>query len=295
MKKALLTIFIFFAVITTGWLFATSQSSASGSVTITIGGYNNYAPFGYMDENDKWKTVFQKVFENMAAEIDANIVYKFYDIKDTDIIARDIREAKVDLFVGAYNQTEEFENLYLIFPAMVSNPVALFVLPSQISEIKSLEDMKKLRGARYSGEVFNDFVENKLQTYNLERIDSAYDMFEKLFTKKIDYILSGYYFGMIEAVKIGINHQIAASKQTLLNIPVFVGITQMSPYRDLIARHVNRYFQDEKVVADIKDNFRAILEDFENKYAGVVPPTFGLEKEVAADKNKVEEVSALKE
>lgn len=282
MKKSMLTVFIFSFLITFGWR---CPSALAESYRIVIGGFNNYAPLGYINNDGKWKTIFEPAIEKMLSEIDGDYIYNNYDITDVDNIARDIREAKVDMFVGAYNQTEEFENLYLLFPAIVYNPVAIFVLPSRASEIKNINDIKNLKGGRYKGEVFNDFIENKLQSYNLEKIDTSYDMFEKLFTKKIDYILSGYYFGMIEAIKLGVNHQIATSKQTLLNIPIFVGVAQMSPYRDMIANHISRYFQAEEEVNVIKDGFRKILEEFEKEYAGVVPPTFGLESEDIVTEN----------
>lgn len=274
MKKLMLTIFIFFAVITVSYRAESASALRNAFSPIIISGYNNYAPWGYLDKNGKYRTIFQPILDNMRREFKNVADDRAYDIKDIENIAKDIRTGEVDIFIGGYNQTKEFENLHLLFPAVVQNPVTFFVLPSKISSIKSLQDITQLKGARFSGEVFSDFIENKLQDFNLEKVDSGYEMFEKLFTKKIDYIISGYYFCMIEAIKLGVSHQISASKQALWNIPVFVGISQISPHRDKLARHISRFFQDENFIATIKDNLRKAMEQFETDYAGVVPPAF---------------------
>lgn len=280
MKKIMLTIFIFFTAITVSYGVQSAEMPRNSLSPIIMGGYSDYAPWGYIGKDNKYHTIFQPILDNVHREFKSVADDKTYSIDDIENIAKDIRMGEIDIFIGGYNQTKEFENLHLLFPALVQNPITFFVLPSKISSIKSLQDISKLKGARYTKEIFTDFVEQKLKEFNLEKVDSSYDMFEKLFTGKIDYILSSYYFCTIEAIKLGVNHQISTSKQALWNIPVFVGISQISPHRDNLARHISRFFQDENFISVIKNNLRATIEQFEQEYSGVVPPTFGLEKQL---------------
>ena len=294
MKKFLLTIFVF-------WIglaicdAAQSRDLRSASPSLVISGYDDYLPLGYLGSNDEFKTVYQPILEKMMSEISVEIKnrgteYSLFSIIDEEDISTKIRRGDIDLFIGAYNQTLRFENLNLMFPAILHNPVSFFMLPARTAELKNTDDLQKLKGIRYAKEMFSDFVEEKIAMMGVEKSESTYEMFEKLFNRKVDYIIAGYYFGMSEAIKLGIDQQIAASKQALWNIPIFVGVAKLSPYRDALARNVGRYFQDEKIVGDIKDNMRNILEDLKKEYAGVVPPTFGLEKQDDNDGKGVENI-----
>ncbi len=275
MKKILLIIFIFF--ISLALYIEVKAFSLDNNPPIVISGYGNYAPIGIMAKNNKFNTIFTPVINIISQQQKQLPSVKTYKLSDLENIEKDIRIGKVDVFLGGYNQTERFENLDLLFPAVTHNPVTFFMLPSNAHLIKSFDDLKKLKGIRYSQEIFSDFVENKLEEYNLESSSSTYEIYEKLFTRKVDYIISGYYFGMIEAIKLGVSRQIAVSKQPLWNIPLFIGVSKISPRHDTIAKAIVRHIQDEEFINQIKENLKKSLEFFEQEYSGVVPPTFGLE------------------
>lgn len=275
MKKILLIIFIFF--ISLALYTKVKAFSLDDNPPIVISGYGNYAPIGIMDKNNKFNTIFAPVINVITQQQKKLPQIKTYKLSDIETIEKDIRIGKVDVFLGGYNQTERFENLDLLFPAVAHNPVTFFMLPSNSHLVKSFDDLKKLKGIRYSQEIFSDFVENKLEEYNLESSSSTYEIYEKLFNRKVDYIISGYYFGMFEAIKLGVSRQIAVSKHPLWNIPLFIGIAKISPRHDMLVKGIVRHIQDEEFIAKIKDNFKKSLEFIEKEYSGVVPPTFGLE------------------
>jgi hypothetical protein len=104
-------------------------------------------------------------------------------------------------------------------------------------------------------------------------------MFEKLFTKEADYIISSYYFGMLEAIRLGLKKQIAPAKEALWNIPVFVGVSKTSRNRELISKRLTKYLNEPQNTDMLKRNIQNVINDFEKKYQGVVPPTFGLDKD----------------
>lgn len=285
MKKILLTIFVFFAVVTMGYEamgFDFEKESVGynfgrGS-QIIVSGYYNYPPFSYIDKNNQFRTIFKPVLDVVQRYVNKPITFKPYNMTATEQIDHDIRVGDTDVFIGGYSQTKHFENLNMIFPALINNPITFFVLPTKTSTITDISDLKKLKGVRCSQEVFSDFVEQKISEYNLEVVDSPYQMYEKLFTGKADYIIAGYYYGIIEAIKLGVYHQISAAKTPLWNIPVFIGSVKISPFSNQASAGIVAAIRDAKLVAAIKENINRVIQQYEADYAGVIQPTFGLEK-----------------
>lgn len=287
MKKALLTIFTF-SVISVMFhnasAFVRYEDKHPKKVTeLHMTGYINYAPFGWVDNPEsivygQFHTVFQPMIDDFIKEANIKMHYDVQQ-KTFDDLAQKVRQGDIDFMVGAYYQTEMFKGLHLLYPAAMHNPITVFMLPDRINEVKSTDDLKKLKGVRSTGEYFSDFVERKVAELNPIEVDNAYQMFEKLFTREADYIISSYYFGMLEAIRLGIKKQIAPSKEALWNIPVFVGVSKTSRNRELISKRLTKYLNEEKNRKMLQQNIQNVINEFEQKYAGVVPPTFGLDKD----------------
>ncbi|MFR8205704.1 MAG: hypothetical protein ACLU99_04745 [Alphaproteobacteria bacterium] len=92
------------------------------------------------------------------------------------------------------------------------------------------------------------------------------------------------YYGLVEAIKLGLREQISIAKQTLWKMPLFIGVSKISPQRKLITQKLTRFSEDPKNQQLIEDYLKQMIADFEKEYNGVVPPTFGLEKD-ALQKN----------
>ena len=294
MKKVLLTIFILSAVC---WSAARAlafvryeDKHPQRETEIHMTSYLDYAPFGWVDNpheviKGNFHTLFQPLIDDLVKS--ANLKMKYDMQRETvDELVQKVRQGEIDFMVGAYYQTEMFKGLAILFPAAVYNPITVFMIPNRIKEVKSTEDLKKLKGVRNVNEFFSDFVEKKVEELNLVEAESPYEMFEKLYTRQVDYILTSYYNGMAEAAKLGLTPQIAAAKQTLWNIPMFVGVSKTSKHRDLIEKRIIQWLNDEKNIKRLQDEMQLKIREIQKQYDGVVPPTFGLEKQ--ADSQAVE-------
>ena len=302
MKKTMLTIFILSVV-----CLATTKVLAfvryedkhpKRETEVHLTGYIDYAPFGWVDNPyevnyGQFHTMFQPMIDDLAES--ANLKMK-YDLqrKTVDELVQKVRQGEVDIMVGAYYQTEMFKGLAILFPAATYNPITVFMIPNRIKEVNSTEDLKKLKGIRNVNEIFSDFVERHVAELNPVEAESVYEMFEKLYTRQVDYIITSYYNGMVEAAKMGLMSQIAPAKQTLWNIPMFVGISKTSKHRDLIEKRMINWLHDEKNIKRLQDEMQRKIEEIQKKYEGVVPPTFGLDKEsegsaVEKDNNDVDD------
>ena len=286
MKKIMLTVFIcVFTLITfdEALSFVRYEEKHPKKVTeIHMTGYIDYAPFGFVDSPNevvygKFHTLFKPMIDQFIKNANLKMHYDLQQRTVDDLIQK-VRKGEIDFMVGAYHQTEMFKGLHLLYPAAIYNPITVFMLPNRIHEIRSTADLTKMKGVRNTNEVFSDFVEGRVAELNPIMVDSSYAAFEKLFTKQADYIITSYYNGMLEAIKLGIRHQIAPAKQTLWNIPMFVGVSKTSRYREMISKRLTAWLNDKKNIEMLKDNMQEIINDFEKRYQGVVPPSFGLDK-----------------
>lgn len=300
MKKILLTVFgICLLAVVAGQAsaFVRYEEKHPKKVTeLRVTGYIDYAPFGYVDHPDSivygnFHTVFQPMLDAFIKEANLKMHYELQQ-KTVDDLTQKVRQGDIDFFVGAYYQTEMFKGLDLLFPAAMYNPITVFMLPDRINEVKSTEDLKKLKGVRNTKEIFTDFVEKKVAELQPAEVDSAYAMFEKLFTREADYMITSYYNGMLEAARLGLRQQVAPAKQTLWNIPVFVGVSKTSHHRDMISKWLTRYLNDKKNLEILQQSLQQTVSDFEKQYEGTVPPTFGLENQKEAAGGEIQPENA---
>jgi ABC-type amino acid transport substrate-binding protein len=282
MKKIMLTIFsmiLCFNITHNAYGFVRyEEKHPSRTIELTMLGHMDYAPFGWHEENSQFSlggyyTIFQPILDLLKKEINAKIKVK-YGVKNLDDMAQKVREGSVDFFVGAYSKTEVYRGLHLLYPAVIYNPITVFMMPNRISEVKTTEDLKKLKGVRNTKEVFSDFIEKKASEYNITEVDNMYQAFEKLYNREVDYVLSSYYYGMIEAIKLGIETQIAASKQPLWRIPLFIGVAKNSPRRDIISKRITKHLSNENNLKAFEEKLQEIIVEFQKRYKGVAAPSF---------------------
>lgn len=257
---------------------------------VKVTGFLDFPPYGYNITNDlgkeEYRTVFKPLIEVFKEDNNLQIVYKTRK-KTYDELVQDVRRGDIDVLLGAYYNTEMYHGLELIYPAIISSPLTVFVLPNRVNDINDVEDLKKLKGVRLAKEHYNDFVKEQLAQYDLETVDTSYELFERLFTKKVDYILINHYMGLIEAAKLGLKGQISIAKQTIWNMPMFFAVSKFAKDRKMITKKLTEYSKDDKIKQKILDNLNLIVTEIEKQNIGVVPPTFELENQ--AQENKPEE------
>lgn len=257
---------------------------------VKVTGFLDFPPYGYNITNDlgkeEYRTVFKPLIEVFKEDNNLQIVYKTRK-KTYDELVQDVRRGDIDVLLGAYYNTEMYHGLELIYPAIISSPLTVFVLPNRVNDINDVEDLKKLKGVRLAKEHYNDFVKEQLAQYDLETVDTSYELFERLFTKKVDYILINHYMGLIEAAKLGLKGQISIAKQTIWNMPMFFAVSKFAKDRKMITKKLTEYSKDDKIKQKVLDNLNLIVTEIEKQNIGVVPPTFGLENQT--QENKPEE------
>ncbi len=287
MKKGILTIFILSLLFVANATYAEGENQIIKGVTkkytIKVDGASNYPPFSWIYTKGNVRSVEHRSpffpFLNKLTE-GGNIKFEYnVSERNVDKVLKDLREIGGDIFIGALSQSDKFKDVALIYPAPIYNPITVFMMPDKISQVKTIDDLKSLKGVRYTHEVLSDFINQRISQYNIEEVDTPYKMFEKLFKREADYILCGYYFGTVEAIKLGIRHQISTSSKALWNIPVFIGVNKMSKNRKILTENISRLLSNENNVKLIKENLDKTMAEFEAEYKGKIPETFGLDKQ----------------
>lgn len=251
------------------------------SQEIQITGFLDYPPFGAVehpneDIRGKFTTLWQPMIDQFKKENNLSIKVITQKMSYPELVQA-VRRGEIDMLLGAYHETALYKGLEFVFPAVIDNPVTIFMLPNRVNEVKEIDDLKKLNGVRSNKEIYSDFVEGKLKEFKLTTLNSNYELFEQLFTKKADYILIGRYYGLIEAYKLGLREQISEAKLPLWNMPLFVGISKVSRHRKLIAQKLTRYAEKAENKKAIEQHLIEMIAQYEKNTQGVVPPTFGLE------------------
>lgn len=273
MKKLFLFI-AFFSLISSS-CFAQIEFEQIKSRTqerLRVTGFFDYYPFGEYTYND-----YDGVFKPFIKEFSDNARYSLEFlpvVKNYEDTVRDVAKGEADVLLGMYSETSLYEDMKFIYPAAIDNPIHLVMLPSSMKKVRSVQDLKSLKGAIHSHEHLSDFVQDKLEGFQLEYIDNSYELYAKLMRGEIDYVLTSIYFGTIETAKLGLRKQVVFSKQSLWNMPMFIGISKSSFHREYLSHMLSKMLEKPEIREKIKNHMIEIVNSIDAQYAGTVPPSF---------------------
>ncbi len=273
MKKLLTLIFFISAFASAASAQVEFETIKSHSqVKLQVVGFFDYYPFGQY-QNNEYSGVFKPFIEYFSKY--GKYILDYMPIsKNYEDTIRDVVKGEADIVLGMYAETSLYSDLKYIYPAAIDNPVHLVMLPSRIGEVRSVGDLKNLKGAVHAKERFSDYVKDRLNDLKVEYVDNSYDLYGKLIRGEIDYVLTGIYFGTIETAKLGLRHQVAFSRQGIWNMPVFIGISKASFHREYLSHTLSVMLGKPETREKIKNDMMEIVNGIISQYAGTVPPTY---------------------
>lgn len=237
-----------------------------------VTGFFDYYPFGQY-ENNVYSGVFKPFIEYFSDYGQYVLDYLPVSMSYEDTI-REAGKGEADVVLGMYAETSLYADLKFIYPAAIDNPIHLVMLPSKMGAVRSVQDLKHLKGAIHSKERFSDYINDKLKDFQIEYVDTSYELYGKLIRGEIDYVLTSIYFGTIETAKLGLRHQVAFSRQSLWTMPVFIGISKASVHREYLSHTLSKMLEKPEIKEKIKKDMEDIVNGVVEKYAGTVPPSF---------------------
>ena len=205
--------------------------AADACDTLTFTGHPQYPVIAFK-EGDKIVGAAADLVEAIGGELKVPVQSKFTGTwADAQAAAR---EGKVDMIVGIYYNDERGTYLDYVQPAFNFDQVAVFVAKGKGFPYTGQEDLIGKKGVTNQGESygtdFDAFIDKSLTVARTDGIDAA---FADLMAGKADYVIAGYYPGIAEADKMGIEDKVEALSPTLITAEMFVAFSKKSPCRTL--------------------------------------------------------------
>ncbi len=242
---------------------------------LRITSFLDYPPFGEVSATSsvpEMHTIYNQFLDNFAKNNFYHIVY-IYNKPYKDLVI-DVIRGEIDLILGIYYDTDIYHGIEYVYPSILNNPMSVVMMPNRITEVRSMDDLKKLKGGMDSREHLADYVTNTMKNYNIVYTDNSEDLYKKLFTGEIDYVFTSYYYGIVQTSRLGIRRQVAFSKQSLWDMPLFIGISKTSKLRKSLYSTFTRMLKNDQYRKDLEQHLIQTLQQVEQQNLGVVPPSF---------------------
>ena len=237
---------------------ATLASSAAFAAdkceTLTLTGHPQYPVIAWKD-GDKIVGAAPALVEAIGKALGLPVVSKYTGSwSDAQAAAKD---GTVDMIVGVYYNDERAQFLDYVQPAFIFDPVVAFVAKGKAFNYAGQDDLIGKKGATNKGESygneFDAFIKDKL---TVERTDGIDDAFKDMLDGKVDYVLAGYYPGLAEATRSGVEDKVQALDPSLLSPEMFVAFSKKSPCASLMPK-----FSEELTRLTTDGSFNKMVQD----------------------------------
>lgn len=268
-------------------LFCLTASAATAMVEVQsnkndqrkglrVTSFLDYPPFGEVVTAEysvpKMHTIYDQFIENYAKDNHYDLAYVL-DKPYKDLVM-DILRGEIDLILGIYYDTDIYNGIEYVYPSILNNPMTAVMLPNRIGEVKKMDDLKKLKGGMDSREHLAGYVSKAMKNYNVEYIDNSEELYKKLFTGEIDYVFTSYYYGIVQTLRLGIRNQVSFTKQSLWDMPLFIGVSKTSRHRKSLYATLTKMLSNKQYEQEMKQHLIETIQRIERENAGVVPPAF---------------------
>lgn len=224
--------------------------------------------------------IYSGVFDTFLKDFFEGSGFKYYPL-DTKDYVKNIKSAEknhLDFIIGVYSDSSLYKDFKFIYPSLLDNPVHLVMLPSNINKIKSLKDLKSLKGAISANDQWNDYILEQFKEFKIERIDTPEEMYRQLINGEIDYVFTTYWYGISEIMKLGIKDFVAVSQKGLWNMPLFIAVSNFSPQHTYLVHYITEYLKNPENIEKIKARALEELEEIKTQNQGIVPDSYVLQK-----------------
>jgi polar amino acid transport system substrate-binding protein len=225
--KRILGFSVFVALALTGH----AGFAADECTTLTLTGHPQYPVIAFKD-GDTIAGVAPALVKAIGKDLNVAVESKYTGTwSDAQAAARD---GKVDMIVGVYFNDERATYLDYVQPAFMFDEVVVFVAKANGFTYTGQDDLIGKKGVTNQGESygtdFDAFIKDKLNVARTDGIDAA---FKDLLAGKADYLIAGYFSGLAEAAKEGVEDQVEPLSPAILEAEMFIAFSKKSPCRTL--------------------------------------------------------------
>lgn len=200
------------------------DAHAPACTRVVISADPAYPPLHWYDGHD-----FQGASIQIARHVldDLGIAYEFRPVGPFARLMIAARNGEVDMIATLKITPEREQFLLFTRVAALSNPAAVFVERGHRFAYRGREDLVGLRGGVTRGNKFGQGFDEYLQSrLTVEEANTAEANFRKLASGRIDYLVTGYYTGMAELVRMGDESRFEALHPFVANTENFLALTR---------------------------------------------------------------------
>ncbi|MFL9877009.1 transporter substrate-binding domain-containing protein [Herbaspirillum rhizosphaerae] len=206
-------------------LAASSQEKECRKVVISAD--SDYAPLQWYDGKHLTGASIEIVTTALGA---LNVPYEIRYVGPFHRVLKSAQEGEIDMISSLKDTPERREYLTYTNVALFSNPIAVFVARDKKFSYSGWNDLIGKKGGVTLGNQFgNGFDEFLRKNLQVEAEQKTYMNFKKLELRRIDYLITGYYSGLVYLTTSGQNDRFVALKPYVSESDNFIAITKSSP------------------------------------------------------------------
>lgn len=279
MKKIVFLMFLAFACLNQAYALNVVEKEDFLSDKLSVSGLPDYPPFSYYTKGSHGYDYTSIFLMPLLKEL-PHFKFEYPKVNEEDLAIKDIilkmRLGEYKIFFGAYSGTHMFDGLSLVYPAVISNPLHIITTAETHDKIHHTDDLKLFHGVVSTSEYFSDFAWRKINELNVEKVNSTYEAYEKLFTGEATYMIGSIYYNRIQAFRLGLSDYLIYSQKPLFKMPVFIAFSSLTPKLSLYLKTFKEISLKPSFAHHIKEEILRIIEEERVKNIGVVPPSFSL-------------------
>ena len=206
-------------------LVAWSQEKECRKVVISAD--SDYAPLQWYDGKNLTGASIEIATSALSA---LGIPYEVRYVGPFHRVLKSAEEGEIDMISSLKDTPERREYLTYTNVALFPNPIAVFVARERSFSYSGWSDLIGKKGGvtlgNQFGNGFDEFLRGHLQ---VEAEQKAYMNFKKLELRRIDYLITGYYSGLVYLAASGQSDSFVALKPYVSESDNFIAIIKSSP------------------------------------------------------------------
>jgi polar amino acid transport system substrate-binding protein len=206
-------------------LVAWSQEKECRKVVISAD--SDYAPLQWYDGKNLTGASIEIATSALSA---LGIPYEVRYVGPFHRVLKSAEEGEIDMISSLKDTPERREYLTYTNVALFPNPIAVFVARERSFSYSGWNDLVGKKGGvtlgNQFGNGFDEFLRGHLQ---VEAEQKAYMNFKKLELRRIDYLITGYYSGLVYLAASGQSDSFVALKPYVSESDNFIAIIKSSP------------------------------------------------------------------
>ena len=195
-----------------------------------VAGFVTNPPFGWVDvipgDSTRADMYFNdgfayQLFYNIASQLGIKVENKGFTSYHAALTA--LKKGELDVLVGSYYDKRTLGvGTSILFPSYIKNPIVVAFKMGKEKEVKSLEDLKGLKGGIRQEEMIYSLLYDSIpEGVQMEQIAGSREAYSRLMLGQIDYLITSLYAAEAEIRRFKITDKIVLTRVPLMEPELF--------------------------------------------------------------------------